>query len=142
MVDYTKACQPTAGQEASSYENCQEFLSEKNNTGKSCHCTVGFDLEQDFKVFGRCEKSQCNTWYIIICDLFKGKVYMYYGLSNFYQNHRRYVKSRDDNQLLGGRQTASDLSGDCEPFKAYNETTNIGYAPCGAIANSLFNGKF
>lgn len=26
---------------------------------------------------------------------------MYYGLSNFYQNHRRYVKSRDDGQLNG-----------------------------------------
>jgi len=26
---------------------------------------------------------------------------MYYGLSNFYQNHRRYVKSRDDSQLNG-----------------------------------------
>lgn len=28
-------------------------------------------------------------------------MFMYYGLSNFYQNHRRYVKSRDDSQLNG-----------------------------------------
>ena len=28
-------------------------------------------------------------------------MFMYYGLSNFYQNHRRYVKSRDDGQLNG-----------------------------------------
>lgn len=26
---------------------------------------------------------------------------MYYGLQNFYQNHRRYVMSRSDAQLLG-----------------------------------------
>ena len=28
---------------------------------------------------------------------------MYYGFSNFYQNHRRYVKSRDDSQLNGDK---------------------------------------
>ena len=66
---------------------------------------------------------------------------MYYGLTNFYQNHRRYVKSRDDSQLLGEKMTASQLTQDCQPFRTYNETANIGYAPCGAIANSLFNGK-
>jgi hypothetical protein len=27
----------------------------------------------------------------------EGPVYVYYQLDNFYQNHRRYVKSRDDN---------------------------------------------
>lgn len=31
----------------------------------------------------------------------QNNVFMYYGLSNFYQNHRRYVKSRDDSQLNG-----------------------------------------
>lgn len=31
----------------------------------------------------------------------QSNVFMYYGLSNYYQNHRRYVKSRDDSQLNG-----------------------------------------
>ena len=31
----------------------------------------------------------------------KGPVYVYYQLDNFYQNHRRYVKSRDSAQLNG-----------------------------------------
>lgn len=66
----------------------------------------------------------------------KGKVYMYYGLTNYYQNHRRYVKSRDDDQLLGRLSTTP--SSDCIPF-AYT-TENKPIAPCGAIANSLFNG--
>ncbi len=34
---------------------------------------------------------------------------MYYGLSNFYQNHRRYVKSRDDSQLNGDERSLKVL---------------------------------
>lgn len=59
---------------------------------------------------------------------------MYYGLTNFYQNHRRYVKSRDDNQLLG--EFSNTVSSDCSPFDLNN---GIPIVPCGAIANSLFN---
>ena len=72
---------------------------------------------------------------------------MYYGLSNFYQNHRRYVKSRDDHQLLGG---LGDVSNECSPFDRIpvvdpTNPSNTVYkqvVPCGAIANSLFNGNF
>lgn len=70
-------------------------------------------------------------------DYFQGTVYMYYGLTNYYQNHRRYVRSRDDSQLHGN--DVSSLYGDCEPFKIKNDTM---VAPCGAIANSLFNGLY
>ena len=28
-------------------------------------------------------------------------IFVYYQLENFYQNHRRYVKSRDYQQLMG-----------------------------------------
>nr|CAH7731704.1 unnamed protein product [Callosobruchus chinensis] len=67
-----------------------------------------------------------------------GKVYMYYGLSNYYQNHRRYVKSRDDNQLLGNLD--AEPSRDCMPFDYVNDSnTKKPIAPCGAIANSMFN---
>lgn len=62
---------------------------------------------------------------------------MYYGLTNYYQNHRRYVKSRDDFQLLG--KLSKTPSSDCAPYD-YNDNKPI--APCGAIANSLFSGKF
>lgn len=81
-----------------------------------CTCRIDFQLQEEFN----------------------GKVYMYYGLTNFYQNHRRYVKSRDDNQLLG--KLSDIVSGDCEPF-AYYEVNNqkVPIVPCGAIANSLFS---
>ena len=62
---------------------------------------------------------------------------MYYGLTNFYQNHRRYVKSRDDSQLYGNLEAAPNSN--CEPFKT--DENGKSYAPCGAIANSLFSGE-
>jgi len=58
-------------------------------------------------------------------------------LINYYQNHRRYVKSRDDNQLLG---KTSAVSTDCQPYQQSPNGTD--YTPCGAIANSKFNGWF
>lgn len=63
---------------------------------------------------------------------------MYYGLTNYYQNHRRYVKSRDDDQLLG--RISRTPSSDCDPFDKTDDGRTI--VPCGAIANSLFNGEF
>lgn len=50
----------------------------------------------------------------------QGKIRLYYGLTNFYQNHREYVDSRDDKQLLGEMFTSGDNavepSPDCEPL--------------------------
>lgn len=64
---------------------------------------------------------------------------MYYGLTNFYQNHRRYVKSRDDNQLRGI--LSGPPSSDCQPFAEDGPPeAKKPILPCGAIANSLFSG--
>jgi hypothetical protein len=59
-------------------------------------------------------------------------------LENFYQNHRRYVKSRNDDQLGGEAVSISALNQECEPFDV--DVNGNAIAPCGAIANSLFNG--
>lgn len=92
---------------------CAQVLQNTNFNGSSCTCMKNFTLSQEFT----------------------GEVYFYYGLVNYYQNHRRYVKSRDDNQLLG---KTDPVSGDCQPFQ---KTSNgsLDYTPCGAIANSRFN---
>jgi len=87
----------------------------KNLTKPPCKCEVTIEIEEDM------EKP----------------VYMYYGLTNFYQNHRRYVKSRSEAQLLGKIDTKT-TGGDCEPF-AMDEKKEKPIVPCGAIANSLFN---
>jgi len=67
-------------------------------------------------------------------------VYVYYQLEDFYQNHRRYVKSRDDEQLDGSVKSYSALS-DCEPLIRADGNNKILH-PCGLIANSFFNGAF
>jgi len=45
----------------------------------------------------------------------QGPVYVYYELDNFYQNHRRYVKSRDEKQLFGQYRSEADLI-NCNPI--------------------------
>ena len=72
----------------------------------------------------------------------KPPILFYYRLTNFYQNHRRYVKSVDIQQLKGDARSASDLSsGDCSPLDVDSETGKP-YYPCGLIANSMFNDTF
>lgn len=68
-------------------------------------------------------------------------ILFYYRLTNFYQNHRRYVKSVDTEQLKGHARSAGDVrSGECGPL----DTAPDGrpYYPCGLIANSMFNDTF
>jgi hypothetical protein len=38
----------------------------------------------------------CQIDFHVIEKDIKGPIYVYYQLDNFYQNHRRYVKSRDN----------------------------------------------
>jgi len=63
-------------------------------------------------------------------------VYFYYRLTNFYQNHRRYVKSLYWYQLQGKVLYDSDSEENCDPL-VKNGTQYLN--PCGLIANSLFN---
>ncbi|KAG0337828.1 hypothetical protein BG004_007481 [Podila humilis] len=74
----------------------------------------------------------------------KKPVFTYYRLTNFYQNHRRYVKSLDAKQLSGQPRTAPELkSGGCDPLATVNENgTQYPIYPCGLIANSMFNDTF
>lgn len=83
------------------------------------------------------QSCQCSVDIRLDSDLV-GQVYAYYALTNFYQNHRRYVKSRDDGQLQGTK--SSNLLTDCDPYR--QNSAGQWYAPCGAIANSLFNDTF
>ena len=66
----------------------------------------------------------------------KAPVFLYYRLTEFYQNHRRYVKSVSASQLKGVAVPLPDLS-DCAPLSGNGSMI---YYPCGLIANSMFNG--
>lgn len=110
ILDYTDCNSTNIFRAKGMPVKCADIIAEGHS--QPCYCKINFSLPSDFN----------------------GKIYMYYGLTNFYQNHRRYVKSRDDNQLLG--KLSPDVSGDCEPFAYVGETPIV---PCGAIANSLFS---
>ncbi|XP_073440470.1 cell cycle control protein 50C-like [Dendrobates tinctorius] len=105
----------------SDYSDCSRCTKERENSSNSetpCSCFVNFSVKENIQ----------------------GDVFMYYGLSNFFQNHRRYVISRFDTQLLGRNVTTKENiqgGGYCAPFSVYNNGTPM--APCGAIANSMFN---
>lgn len=88
------------------------------------------------------ESCKCNVTIAVEKNM-SSEVYLYYGLSNFFQNHRRYVKSRDDNQLVGN-DVSGGVSSDCAPYNVRQNSSadNKPIAPCGAIANSLFNDTF
>jgi hypothetical protein len=63
---------------------------------------------------------------------------MYYRLTNFYQNHRRYVQSLELEQLKGTPVSNSTIAGSvCSPLATSD--SGKAYYPCGLIANSMFN---
>ena len=80
-------------------------------------------------------------------------IYVYYQLDNFYQNHRRYVKIRSNEQLMGTELSVDQLS-DCDPIitnanlgkdKSFDGTPLVASAPafpCGLVAKSYFNDTF
>ncbi len=74
-----------------------------------------------------------------IPDNLNPPVLLYYRLTNFYQNHRRYVKSLDSDQLKGNAKR-NDSLGSCDPLDT--DSDGKPYWPCGLIANSIFNDSF
>ncbi|KAI9487283.1 MAG: ligand-effect modulator 3 family [Benjaminiella poitrasii] len=67
----------------------------------------------------------------------KGPIFMYYRLTEFYQNHRQYIKNFDADQLFGDTVSDSTLHTSCDPL-AFNDAGKVIF-PCGLIANSMFN---
>ncbi|TAQ90952.1 hypothetical protein B7494_g688 [Chlorociboria aeruginascens] len=87
--------------------------------------------------------TRCTLNFTIPQDM-KPPVLFYYRLTNFYQNHRRYAKSFDSDQLSGKAVSASTIhSGDCTPITTADVNgKSKPYYPCGLAANSLFNDTF
>lgn len=88
----------------------------------------------------RIDANPCNVS-LVITSTMEPPSYLYYKLTNYYQNHRRYVRSRDDEQLQGDTSVGTgDLSSTC----SYHYQTDSGDVinPCGLIAWSLFNDSY
>lgn len=87
------------------------------------------------------DTQQCTVEFTIPAQM-DAPVLFYYRLTNFYQNHRRYVKSFQASQLKGDPVDNDTIrSSSCTPLYN-NETTGKIYYPCGLIANSIFNDTF
>ncbi|XP_034142636.1 transmembrane protein 30C isoform X1 [Esox lucius] len=101
-----------------SCDECFEMRKDRTKADQRCNCTVGFRIH----------------------DAFKGDVFFYYGLINFHQNLRQYMDSRDDGQMTGRKAHLKNPSPYCKPFVA--DQNGLPIAPCGAVANSIFNDSF
>lgn len=89
-------------------------------------------------------KYNCDIKFTIEQDL-DGPLYVYYELTNMYQNHRLYVKSQSVDQLMAKEITDdAKLKSDCEPLLYSDDDEYKGKLlwPCGLIANSYFNDDF
>jgi len=118
--DYTEDCNST--QDPS--KTCAEVTKGQKIADRNCQCEHEFVIGEKDMV---------------------APVFMYYELDNFFQNHRRYVESRDNTQLKGKLEE--------EPTSCFDFTYGTGekrcsekngegcktIVPCGAIANSFFN---
>jgi hypothetical protein len=83
----------------------------------------------------------CTLTFTLTQDL-SSPLYMYYELTNFYQNHRRYVKSRNDAQCAGNAPGNASLATNCDPPTSFMTPRSTIYYPCGLIATSFFNDGF
>lgn len=105
-----------------------------------------------------CNLKTCNVTLNITDDM-EPPIMVYYQLNNYYQNHRRYVKSKSVSQLSGGNLTINDIQSECGTVTSMKDLglTNVSYwgysffsqnlsevpaNPCGLIAKSLFNDTF
>ncbi|KAM7380303.1 hypothetical protein PAMP_003611 [Pampus punctatissimus] len=104
--------------EAGTCNICFEKRKNVSNAAQDCSCTLVFPVEKAFK----------------------GNVFFYYGLKNFHQNLRRYMDSRDDGQMVGRKKSFKNPSSYCQPFT--QDKDGLPIAPCGAVANSIFNDSF
>uniref|UniRef100_A0A6G1S7I1 Cell cycle control protein 50A n=1 Tax=Aceria tosichella TaxID=561515 RepID=A0A6G1S7I1_9ACAR len=111
-ADYTFCNQVGTETTCSSYVDNQ--MSVDKPIGRACKCRLNFTLENDLET---------------------GRVYIYYGLSNFYQNYRFLMHTRLYKQLSGDLDTRY-LPQFCRTKE--NKTT----LPCGQLANVLFDDEY
>jgi hypothetical protein len=103
------------------YSGNQTSFSENSNWGNPNNISIG-KCTIDFTV--------PNT--------IKPPVFLYYRMTEFYQNHRQFIKNFDADQLLGNPVMQSTVDDSCGPL---GSNGSVIYYPCGLIANSIFNGK-
>lgn len=97
----------------------------------------GNDLSASCGITKQNEGKPCSYMTFTLSRDVDEDINVYYELENFYQNHRLYVQSYDNKQLLGKHVTEKDLKNSCM-VKITNGTGHV-FNPCGLIAHSFFN---
>ena len=97
---------------------------------------VPLDFDDDATTENVCEVT------ITLAEDWEGPVYMFYTLTNFYQNHRLYVADRADNQLTGSNSPSygtlfTDLLGEI-PFQGCSSSTLPGALFCTGTDDSAW----
>lgn len=113
-----------------------------------------------YNISGKVTKMGCRKpIQFVITSTMKAPVYLYYKITKFYQNHRRFSKSRSDLQLAGEPGGNTD---DCVPMRTPGTNTlsqqsgnapisingnnysyhQLVYSPCGLVPWSMFNDTF
>lgn len=119
------------------------------SSGVSDSCRITEINEGYSRLMSGTSYNACELEFEITQDIPEDEeVFMYYEISNFYQNHRRYVKSVSEDQLLGDvtlnpvtSTSDSTLSTSCDPSESFSNSAfeDRVYYPCGLIALSVFN---
>jgi hypothetical protein len=114
------------------------------------------EVKERYDDLDNCINNKC-TITLDIEDEMEEPVYLYYELTNYYQNHRIYLNSRNQDQLAGEDLSKSDLA-TCEPIVSnddldfsqikHDETLykrldgDDAAFPCGLVAMSFFTDSF
>ena len=103
--------------------------------------------------------NDCTIDYEIPEDMDK-PIFIYYKLYGFFQNNRRFMKSKSQKQLMGEKTTLEEMKSDedCDPIytnadmglekdkKSIDGQNSLGPSelaiPCGIMAKAFFNDKF
>ena len=101
---------------------CKDIIINQKAHERNCFCNMSFSIDTDWK----------------------GNVFIFYELSNFFQNHRRYLRSYDEHQLLGQLDPTEwgDIDKTCgNPYVHCNQSDNCcngasGEGSCGNVVKN------
>lgn len=117
-----------------------------------------FELQQRYDNTCAVDRANPNGYCTVtftLAEKVTAPVYFFYRVTNFYQNHRRYVQSIDINQLSAGVYVSNQTYSNCEPVTKNKHLFSTMQSmsgkpldpeaqafPCGLVARSLFNDTF
>ncbi|XP_054158386.1 cell cycle control protein 50A-like [Oppia nitens] len=118
------------------------------NSTSTCADQISGSQQQLPVLLQQQHQQQCQCWYrFVLRENFVSNVYVYYELSGYYQSLMKYILSKNTAQLAGSLaipDKCDDSGGQYNMFmyEKVNNNKDMPVAPCGTIANSLFNDTF